>query len=51
MFNIGIGVARFDTIESAFTILNEVGNNEQLIKKYQYDTVLKQKKKKQKTEN
>ena len=44
MFNISMGYARLDTLQNAYKSLLEVGNNEELVKKHQYNTLLKQKK-------
>ena len=44
MFDISIGSARMDTLQNAYESLIEVGNNEELVKKHQYNTLLKQKK-------
>ena len=44
MINFSVGYARLDTLENAYKSLIEVGNNDQLVKKHQYNTLLKQKK-------
>ena len=42
MINFSVGYARLDTLENAHKSLIEVGNNDQLVKKHQYNTLLKQ---------
>ena len=44
MFNMRMVYARLDTLQNAYKSLLEVGNNEELVKKHQYNTLLKQKK-------
>ena len=44
MINFSVGYARLDTLENAYKSLVEVGNNDQLVKKHQNNTLLKQKK-------